>query len=326
MAGSILEVRDLKVTFEGRDESLPVLETISFDVITGSTLGIAGESGSGKTLLCKSLIGLVPDDAKVSGTIMFRTPDAEEFDIHSMPTNELGQIRGKMIGFLFQEPASSMNPVRKCGQQVFDALPSSLQTQKAAGRHRVTELLELVGLSHPEKVAKSYPHELSGGMLQRVVLAAAIAGEPSVLIADEPTTALDAPARLEILETLEQLKNELGLTLILVSHDISLMSDWTDDMLILYSGRIVEYGKTEKLISSPSHPYTQALLETEQSFEEEGLPKAIPGELPSMANPPSGCRFHPRCRYADDQCKGEEPSMFSATHGGETRCYYPLEH
>lgn len=320
----ILEALDLTVKFDINGDPVSVLDKINFKVKRGTTLGIVGESGSGKSLLCKALLQILPDGAEVSGVVNLYLPDAGNLNLLSLTPPELRSIRGKKIGILFQEPATSMNPVVKCGQQVFDALMDSQRGNKNVGMQRVTELFELVGLSDQEKIANSYPHELSAGMLQRVALAAALAGEPLMLIADEPTMALDASSRREILQTLARLQKEFGLTLILVSHDLKIISEWTDNLLVMYCGRIVEYGQTSKLISAPAHPYTQALLETERSFEGKGLPKSISGELPVISSQPPGCRFHPRCTYADVRCQDGEPRIMVAAHGGGTRCYYPL--
>ncbi len=320
----ILTVRNLEIMLNLNGELVSVIDKIDFDLWTGSTLGIVGESGSGKSILCKSLLQILPLGAEVSGKVNLHLPDGEIANLLSLKPQELISVRGKKIGYLFQEPTTSMNPVLKCGKQVFDSLPDRTRRNKNVGMQRVTELFELVGLLDKEKIANSYPHELSGGMLQRVAIAAALAGEPSILIADEPTTALDATLRRKILQTLSRLQKEFGLTLILVSHDLNIISEWADNLLVMYGGRIVEYGQTAKIISSPAHPYTQALLETERSFEEKCLPKSIPGELPVISNKPSGCQFHPRCHYADVRCQVDEPDILVAGHGGGTRCYYPL--
>lgn len=322
--GLILEVHNLSITLNLNGDLVPVIDKIDFDVWSGSTLGIVGESGSGKSILCKALLQIFPDRAEVSGAVNLYLPDGENLNLLSLTPRELRSIRGKKIGILFQEPVTSMNPVMKCGKQVFDALMVSQKENKIVGMQRVCELFELVELSDPKKIANSYPHELSGGMLQRVALAAALAGEPSMLIADEPTTALDASLQRKILQTLARLQKEFSLTLILVSHDLQIISEWADNLLVMYGGRIVEYGQTAKIISSPAYPYTQALLETERSFEGKGLPKSIPGELPAISSQLPGCRFHPRCNYADAQCQDNEPGMMVAIHGGGTRCYYPL--
>lgn len=321
---TVLEVRDLGVTLPLAGKPVRVIDEINFDVQRGSTLGIVGESGGGKSLLSRSLLRLLPEGAKLTGTVAFYSRSGKRLDLFALKPQELREVRGKGIGLLFQEPATSMNPVMTCGRQVFDALADPLRKQKAEGVAKVMNLLRLAGLDSPTRVAGAYPHELSGGMLQRVALAAALAGEPSVLIADEPTSALDASARMKLLQTLANLQTELGLTLILISHDLGMISTWADRLLVIYHGRIVESGQTRDLMSFPSHPYTKALLKTAHSFEEGRLPEAIPGEIPSLVNPPPGCRFHPRCDFADSRCRMDEPELLPASHGGNVRCHYPL--
>ena len=241
-----------------------------------------------------------------------------------MPEAELRAVRGKCIGILFQEPPASMNPVRKCGKQVFDVLPDELRKDGLLARRRVVELLALVGLEEPERAAEAYPHELSGGMIQRVALAAALAGEPSILIADEPTTALDPVASVQILKTLSHLKQELGLSLIIVSHDLEMISSCADHLLVMYAGRVVELGKAQQLLSTPTHPYMRALIDATESYARPGPPTPIPGEPPPVTDQPSGCRFHPRCQHADETCRAVEPPAERASHGGSVRCYHPL--
>lgn len=277
----------------------------------------------GKSLLAKALVSIFPPESKVMGEILFCPGDKEEIDLITLDISALRAIRGKRIGIMFQDPLSSMNPVLTCGRQIFDTLPEDQRKDHKVGKNRVEALLNIVGLVNPKRIFETYPHELSGGMIQRVALAAALAGEPSMLIADEPTTALDASLQRKILQTLARLQKEFSLTLILVSHDLQIISEWAGNLLVMYGGRIVEYGQTAKIISSPD-PYTQALLETERSFEGKGLPKSIPGELPAISSQLPGCRFHPRCNYADAQCQDNEPGMMVAIHGGGTRCYYPL--
>jgi len=320
----ILEISGLDVTLQVAGKPVRILEQVNFRVRKGSVLGIVGESGSGKSLLCKSMLHLIPDNTEVSGVVTFLTSNEEYLDLLSITTQQLRHIYGNQIGFLFQEPMTSMNPVKKIGNQIVDVLAASSGQNKTDRKMRVLELLKLVGLKNEEKIENSYPHELSGGMLQRVALAISLTGEPILLIADEPTTALDTPMKLKIIKTLANLQKELDLTLILVSHDLNIISNWANELLIMYLGRIHEYGQTKDLTSTPSHPYTQALLKTEQSFRNKELPEAIPGELPSFINPPTGCRFFPRCVYSDSRCQVEEPGITPLSHGGGTRCYYPL--
>lgn len=320
----ILSVRGLGVSINSTRSKTEIIKGVDFDLNYGSTLGLIGESGSGKSILCKAILKLPPQDGSVTGSIKLNLKDDTDIDILSLTQKELMKIRGKTIGFLSQEPSASMNPVLKCGKQVFDALPASVYADKRAGNRQVLNLLELAGLKKVEEVANSYPHELSGGMLQRVAIAAALAGEPSILIADEPTTALDATSRIGIMKTLSRLKEDLNLSIILVSHDLDLILNWVDDLMVMYLGRIVEYGNAQKLLSAPSHPYTKALLDVSKSYASGSKLKVIPGDIPSIEKPITGCKFHPRCEYADDICSKDEPYAEAVGHGGTARCYHPL--
>lgn len=326
MAGnkSILSVRGLGVSINSTGSKTKIIEGVDFDLNYGSTLGLIGESGSGKSILCKAILKLLPQNGSVTGNIKLNLKDNTDIDILSLTQKELMKIRGKTIGFLSQEPSASMNPVLKCGKQVFDALPAPIYADKGAGHRQVLNLLELAGLKNVKEVTDSYPHELSGGMLQRVAIAAALAGEPSILIADEPTTALDATSRIGIMKTLSHLKDDLNISIILVSHDLDLILNWVDDLMVMYLGRIVEFGNAQKLLSAPSHPYTKALLDVSKSYTSGSKLKVIPGDIPSIETPIAGCKFHPRCEYADDICSKDEPSAEAVGHGGTARCYHPL--
>ena len=251
---NILTARNLNLKLSTGDSYLAIIKDVSFDLRKGSTLGIIGESGSGKSVICKSIVNLLPTGSRLSGEITFYSDIEKPKELLSLSEDELRSIRGKEIGFLSQEPSSSMNPVLNCGSQIFDALPESERRNKETGFQQVTSLLEKTGLKDPSAVANSYPHELSGGMLQRVALAAALAGKPSILIADEPVTALDASTRIGIMKSLSQLKEEMNLSIILVSHDIEFVSHWADDIMVMYLGSIVEFGRADKILSSPAHP------------------------------------------------------------------------
>ncbi len=257
---SILDVRNFGLTLNRNGCSNQILKQMNFNLQRGATLGIVGESGGGKSLLCKALLRLLPSEFSISGEAVFQNGRGEEINIVTASADCLKVVRGQGIGMLFQEPLASMNPVMNCGQQVFDALSLEWRMNKTAGKKRVFELLRLVGLEDWKRVSQAFPHELSGGMLQRVALAAALAGNPAVLIADEPTTALDAPKKLEILRVLSGLRDELNLSIIIVSHDLAMISSWVDNLLVMYEGRGVEFGKTAEVLANPAHPHTQALL------------------------------------------------------------------
>lgn len=321
---NILSVRNLNISISSTGGNLGIIKDAEFDLKRGTTVGIIGESGSGKSILSKGLLRLLPNNSIITGNIFFSPDKDNTFDILALSDDELRAIRGKKIGFLSQEPSSSMNPVRKCGKQIYDALPDSLRANVRGGKSRVLELLELTGLNEPASVSDSYPHELSGGMLQRVALAAALAGEPDILIADEPTTALDASSRVGIMKTIAKLKTELNLSTLLVSHDIDFIADWIDDLMVMYLGQIVEFGTAEKMFSTPAHPYTKALMDVSKSYTLNSKPIPIRGEMPSIDNKIGGCKFHPRCDNAQDKCSHEEPLIEIASHGGQKRCFFPV--
>ena len=320
----ILSVQNLNVKLSVGDSYLSIIEDASFELRKGTTLGLIGESGSGKSILCKSIINLLPGGSRLEGDVTFYPESGKPENLLSLSEDEMRSIRGKEIGFLSQEPSSSMNPVMKCGQQVLDALPDS-ERKNRNGVQQVLKLLKNSGLKEPEAIASSYPHELSGGMLQRVALAAALAGRPKILIADEPVTALDASNRTGLMKLLQNLKEEMGLSVILVSHDIEFVSNWADDIMVMYFGGIVEFGETSKILSSPAHPYTKALVDLSKSFKSGSMPKTIPGDIPAIEVTISGCSFHPRCEYADDICSTTDPMSEAASHGGKIRCFHPLQ-
>ena len=321
---NILSVKNLSLKLSAGDSYLPIIDDASFNLRQSSTLGLIGESGSGKSMLCKSIINLLPRGSRLEGNVTFYPDFGKPKELLSLSEDELRSIRGKEIGFLSQEPGSSMNPVMKCGRQVFDALPKAERTNKKNGVQQVLKLLKNSGLKEPEAIANSYPYELSGGMLQRVALAAALAGKPKILIADEPVTALDASTSIGLMKLLSRLTEEMGLSVILVSHDIEFVSHWADDIMVMYFGGIVEIGEANKILSSPAHPYTKALLDLSKSFISGSMPKTIPGDIPTMEMKISGCKFHPRCEFADEICSAMDPKSEDAAHGGKMRCFHPL--
>ena len=321
---TILDIHNFELSLKIKGKHIKIIEEVNFTLKAGSILGLVGESGSGKSLLCKSLLALLPEGAKTSGSINLLSKENIVIDILSATEKELEDIRGKQIGILFQEPVSSMNPVLKCDQQIFDALPIDYKKNRISGNKHVIDLLDLVGLDNPKRVAKSYPHELSGGMIQKVALAAALAGEPSILIADEPFTALDVLSQIEILKIMTKLKEQLNLSLIIVLHDLELALVYSENLLVMYSGRVMEYGSTDKIPTTPAHPYTKALLDVAKSYSEKNKPLGIPGEIPSIISPVKGCRFHPRCKYAKEICLKTEPELKKVSQSGNIRCYFPL--
>lgn len=316
----ILSVRDFAIGFRRDGRELIAVDRISFDVAEGETFVIIGESGSGKSLTGMSIAGLQPQTSFVSGSIRFK-----QRELLNRPDAELRKIRGREIGLIYQDPLGSLNPVWPVGDQIAEALIAHGLAGKAEAARRAVEMLERVRIPDPQRVAKAYPHEISGGMRQRAMIAMALAAGPSLLIADEPTTALDVTIKAQMLELLAELKRELSLTIILITHDMGVVAEVADRILVLYAGRIAEMGPAEAIMMRPSHPYTAALMTS--AMISEATPKhdlnAIVGGAPGLGTFPPGCRFHPRCRKAKDNCRSIEPSRRSLGEV-ELACHHPV--
>jgi peptide/nickel transport system ATP-binding protein len=303
----LLDVHDLRVTFPTEDGLVRAVDGISYSVDTGRTLGIVGESGSGKSVSSLTTLGLTrTQGADVSGRILF-----EGEDLVAMSDDQLRRIRGNEIAMIFQDPLSSLHPFYKVGAQLVEAIRIHRDVSASAARRRSVELLELVGIPDPERRVKQYPHEFSGGMRQRVMIAMALANEPKLLIADEPTTALDVTVQAQILALLDDLQVRLGMAIIIITHDLGVVAETADEIGVMYAGRIVEHGSTEQIFNSPQHPYTWGLLKSiprlDTPRDEELVP--ISGRPPSLIHRPSGCFFHPRCPYARDEMRRVDPRL-----------------
>ena len=313
----LLEVSNLKVYYYTSKGVVRAVDSVSFSIEKGEVMGLAGESGCGKSTLGYALIRLVPPPGRiVGGKILFNG-----LDVLSMSEDEFRKkIRWKGISMIFQGALNALNPVMKVGDQIAEVFRLHLGLPKDEGIRRARELLKMVGLD-PEKV-NAYPHELSGGMKQRVVIAMALALNPPLVIADEPTTALDVVTQAQILNLLKQLQREKNMSLILVSHDLSLIAELADKLAVMYAGKIVEYGPSDSVYNNPLHPYTQGLIRSipRLSGEKSEL-VGIPGEPPDLANPPPGCRFHPRCPFAMDICRREEPPLVEVEKGHYVACW-----
>lgn len=305
---NILDVQDLNLMALGNNSKL--LRNISFSLKEGEKLGIVGESGSGKTLLIRSLIQLLPSSVKIaSGSITYQGQCLSE-----MTERQLQEIRGKEIGMVFQDPLTFLNPTSKIGVQIMEGYRMHFpRASKEEARARAIELLEEVGILQPELRFLQYPHQLSGGLRQRVLIAIALAGEPRLLIADEPTTALDAVTQSQIMSLLSKL--QVNKTTILITHDLSLVASFCDRMIVMYAGQIVEDAPTAQLFESPQHPYTQQLLKTIPNFTNAKL-ATIPGSPPDLSKPILGCPFAPRCPHAEERCRREEPPLIK-----KSRCW-----
>jgi peptide/nickel transport system ATP-binding protein len=303
----LLEVTNLSVAFTTDDGIVHAVDGISYSVMPGTTLGIVGESGSGKSVTSLTTMGLTRGrSTHVSGTIMF-----EGRDLLTLPGEELRQIRGNEIAMIFQDPLSSLHPFYKVGYQLSEAIRAHRGVSKAAARDRSIELLELVGIPDPHRRVDQYPHEFSGGMRQRAMIAMALANEPKLLIADEPTTALDVTVQAQILALIAELQSRLGMAVIIITHDLGVVAEIADEIAVMYAGRIVEHADTTRLFASPEHPYTWGLLKSIPRLDTPRSEELVPiqGRPPSLINRPSGCFFHPRCPYVSEEHKKIDPKL-----------------
>jgi oligopeptide/dipeptide ABC transporter ATP-binding protein len=301
----LLDVRDLSVSFHTPDGVVDAVRGVSFVVQRGTTLGIVGESGSGKTVATQTIAGLTRG-GRIAGQALF-----DGRDLLKMPDPELRAIRGPGIGMIFQNPLSSLHPFYRVGWQIEEMIRAHEHVSRDVARRRAIELLGYVGIPRPERRADDYPHQFSGGMLQRSMIAMALALKPRLLIADEPTTALDVTVQAQILRLMRQLQQELGMAIILITHDLGVIAGVADDVIVMYAGQVMEHATRRGLFHQPSHPYTSGLLESLPAVNSsrERL-TAIPGQPPSLINPPSGCPFHARCPRVMDRCIHEHPPFF----------------
>jgi oligopeptide/dipeptide ABC transporter ATP-binding protein len=315
----LLDVRDLRTYFFMRRGVVKAVNGVSFQVMPGETLGLVGESGSGKTLTCLSLLKLLPRGARiVDGQVLFQVRD-----LVPLAEGEMEAVRGKQIGMVLQNSMAALDPVFTIGTQVGEPLVFHERMPWKVALRRVVDLLRLVKIVAPEMRARSYPHELSGGMRQRVASAAAIGCHPALLIADEPTTALDVTTQRQYLDLLKELQQNTGMAIIFVTHDISLVGNMCDRIAVFYGGMIMEYGPRERVLTQPSHPYTEALLQSVPRLgETRDRLRSIGGDPPDLGHLPAGCPFHPRCDTAMDICRvGEPPPAFALADGRRTRCW-----
>jgi peptide/nickel transport system ATP-binding protein len=318
---TLLEVKDLHVSFPTADGVVRAVRGVSFDVEPGRTLGIVGESGSGKTVLTQTLLGLTPG-AKVEGSALF-----EGTDLIGLNEDQLRHVRGARISVIFQDPLTSLHPLYRIGWQISEMIRAhekSVSKKEAAAR--AVELLRRVGIPRPETRVNDYPHQFSGGMRQRAMIAMALALEPKLIIADEPTTALDATVQAQILDLLLRLQQDSGTALIMITHDLGVVADIADDVMVMYAGRAAEKAPKREIFYAPHHPYTKGLLESIPSSKAAGdRLKPIPGQPPSLINLPSGCKFHPRCGYVFDRCLKDEPVLHLVAESGShtSACWLP---
>jgi oligopeptide/dipeptide ABC transporter ATP-binding protein len=324
----ILEVQNLITTFQTDRGAVTAVHDVSFDVFKGKTLGIVGESGSGKSVTALSIMRLIPNPP---GKIQSGSIKLHQQNLLQLQEEEMRKIRGHKISMIFQEPMTSLNPVFTVGNQIQEVLELHKHLSKKDSMEKAVHLLKLVGIPAPEKRIKEYPHQLSGGMRQRVMIAMALACEPELLIADEPTTALDVTIQAQILDLMNKLQEELGMGIILITHDLGVVAETCDDVAVMYCGRIVEKADVKTLFSQPRHPYTKGLIESIPSFDstktrERGKLYTIDGVVPSLLNLPPGCSFQNRCHQADETCKGKEghPQLKAYTPLQQVSCFHPL--
>ncbi len=321
MAANLLEVEDLVTAFHSDEGVVRAVDGVSFSVRDGGTLGIVGESGCGKSVTSLSIMRLVPTPPGryERGRILF-----EGRDLLALPEKELRALRGNAISMIFQEPMTSLNPVYTVGQQIVEAVRLHQKLDRKAAREKAIEMLRLVGIPAPDERIDAYPHQLSGGMRQRVMIAMALSCQPKLLIADEPTTALDVTIQAQILDLLASLQKQLGMSIILITHDLGVVAEFVEEIVVMYAAKVVERAETKALFARPLHPYTRGLLSSVPSFGDNSrrtrLP-TIPGVVPDLMRLPAGCRFRERCPDAIARCASEEPSLREVLPGRLVACH-----
>jgi peptide/nickel transport system ATP-binding protein len=319
---ALLEVDHLRTAFLTARGRVLALDDVSFRLEPGKTLGIVGESGSGKTVLARSILGLLPTHStERSGTVRLAGRD-----LTALSESELGAVRGRDVAMVFQDAMAALNPVMKVGRQITEVLRVHLNLGRRAAQTRAIELLDLVGIPAASRRMNDYPHQLSGGMRQRAMIAIALACEPKLLIADEPTTALDVTIQAQVLDLLQDLRERLGMAMILITHDLGVVAGNVDEIAVMYAGQIVERTNTFELFGATRHPYTGALLKAIPKLDSPNHTplEVIVGRPPNLIDPPNCCRFAPRCPRVQPRCKEEMPELADDTFAHEVRCFFPL--
>ena len=321
MTGPLLEVRDLRVEFPTRHGTLRALDGVSFDIAPGEILGVVGESGAGKSLTGAAVLGLLEPPGRIAGGQVLLQGER----IDDLPREALRRVRGRRIGAIFQDPQTSLNPLYTVGRQLVETLRTHLPLSAAQARERAVELLAQTGVPAPQARLAQYPHELSGGLRQRAVIALALAGEPQLLIADEPTTALDVAVQAQIIRLLRGMTQARGVSVMLISHDMGVIAETCDRVAVMYAGRIVEIGPVDEIVQRPAHPYTVGLMASVPSLADaEGARLAqIPGALPRLGEIPAGCAFHPRCPKASQKCIDDRPEL-ALVQRTRAACWWPI--
>ena len=318
----LLEIRDLHVSFETRDGTVQAVDGVSLAVDRGRTLGVVGESGSGKSVTALTVMGLTRlPNATISGEVLF-----DGVDLLGLPADDLRRVRGKRVAMIFQDPLSSLHPLYTIGWQIVEAIQAHERVSEKAARARALEGLREVGIPNAADRLSSYPHELSGGMRQRVMIAMALVLDPEILIADEPTTALDVTVQAQILDLVRELQAEHGTAVVLITHDLGVIAETADEVAVMYAGRVAELGPLTGVVDHPEHPYTWGLLQSLPSAEASRSEPLHPieGSPPSLISVPSGCPFHPRCPYVMEVCPREVPRLLPTTPGHTVACHLPV--
>jgi len=317
----ILEVEGLRTWFEARAGTVKAVDGVSFSISRGEVLGLVGESGSGKSITGFSIMGLIdPPGRLVEGRILFKGQD-----LASLSDEAMRRLRGSRIAMIFQDPMMTLNPVLRIDTQMVETIQAHEEVDRRTALKRARDALARVGIPAPDERLKAYPHQFSGGMRQRVAIAIALLHNPELVIADEPTTALDVTIQAQILFEIQKLCEESGTALLWITHDLAVVSGLADRIAVMYAGRIVEQGRTEEVIQRPLHPYTQGLLDSVPSHNERGRPlRQIPGMAPSLGSLPPGCPFAPRCPHVQDDCNIAPPEETRPVPGRTVRCFHPL--
>ncbi|MBU5333439.1 ABC transporter ATP-binding protein [Anaerocolumna aminovalerica] len=320
---NLLEVKDLEVSFFTYAGEVKAVRSISYELKPGEVMGIVGESGSGKSVSSYALMGIIPEPGKViGGNIIF-----DGKDITNLSEKERLKMRGKDIGMIFQDPMTSLNPVFTVGNQINESLKKHTNLNNEERTARIIELFRLVGINQPEKRMNQYPHEFSGGMRQRVMIAMALACNPKLLIADEPTTALDVTIQAQIVELLKELKTKINMGIIFITHDLGVIADICDKVAVMYAGNIIETGSIDEIFYEPKHPYTWGLLRSMPKLNAEEHERLVPieGNPVDLINPPKGCAFAPRCKHCMKICLEKKPPAYNISSGHDALCWLPIK-
>ncbi|ODT80223.1 MAG: ABC transporter [Pelagibacterium sp. SCN 64-44] len=318
-APTVLEVENLSLSFRNADGLLPIVTDVSFSIRAGEAVALVGESGCGKSITASAIMGIAPENAEIDGTIILNGKV-----ISGLAPKERRRLCGRHMGFIFQEPMTALHPTLSIGRQMTDTLKHNLGLSQSAATDRAAELLDRVGIPRPRDILKGYVHELSGGMRQRVMIGLAISCGPSLVIADEPTTALDVTIQAQVLDLLDDMRRELNLAMLFITHDLEVVGDFCDRAVVMYAGDVVERGQSADVVHSPAHPYARGLIDAVPAHD-DGRTRLTPilGTVPPVGQWPEGCRFAPRCTRADAQCATRPP--LAAHAKTDIRCWHPLE-